>query len=150
MSTSFLPRRSPSAVQTRAGSAPALRVTVVVLELFVGIGGIFGGLEMIRHPLNPMGMTPELIAGSPFDTYTWPGILLLVLVGLTPCVLAIGLIARGRGAFQLSAIFGIGVMAWIAVQWAMLPDRLWLQPVIFGIGAAIAALATVAVRRGAR
>ena len=150
MSTSFLPRRSPSAVQTRAGSAPALRVAVVVLELFVGIGGIFGGLEMIRHPLNPMGMTPELIAGSPFDNYTWPGILLLVLVGLTPCVLAIGLIARWPGAFRLSCMFGFGLMAWIVVQWVMLPDRLWLQPVIFGIGAAIAALATVAVRRGAR
>lgn len=70
MSTSFLPRRSQSAVQTRVGSSLVLRVTLVILELFVGIGGIFGGLEMIRDPLNPLGMTTELIAGSPFDTYT--------------------------------------------------------------------------------
>lgn len=45
----------------------------VILELFVGIGGIFGGLEMIRHPLNPLGMKTELIAASPFDTYSWAG-----------------------------------------------------------------------------
>jgi len=32
------------------------------VQLFVGIGGIFGGLEMVRHPLNPPGMKTELIA----------------------------------------------------------------------------------------
>ena len=32
-------------------------------------------------------------------------------------------------------------MAWIVVQWALLTDRLWLQPVIFGMGAVITALA---------
>ena len=57
MSTSFLPRRSQSAVQTSGESPMVLRVTLVILELFVGIGGIFGGLEMIRDPLNPLGMT---------------------------------------------------------------------------------------------
>ena len=150
MSTSFLPRRSQSAVQTRTGSLVAMRVTLVILQLFVGIGGIFGGVEMIRDPLNPLGMTTELIAGSPFDTYTWPGILLLVLVGVTPCVLSLGLMARRRGALELSGMFGVGLMAWIGVQWALLLDRLWLQPVIFGIGAVIAALAALARRRGTR
>ena len=150
MSTSFLPRRSQSAVQPRTGSLLAMRVTLVILQLFVGIGGIFGGVEMIRDPLNPLGMTTELIAGSPFDTYTWPGILLLVLVGVTPCVLAVGLMARRRGALEVSGLFGVGLMAWIGVQWALLSDRLWLQPVIFGIGAAIAALAALAARRRTR
>jgi len=44
-------------------------------------------------------------------------------------------------------------MAWIVVQWALLSDRLWLQPLIFGIGAviaALAALAALAVRRRTR
>jgi len=31
-------------------------------------------------------------------------------------------------------------MAWIGVQWVLLEDRLWLQPVIFGMGAVITAL----------
>ena len=68
MSTSFLPRRSQSAVQTRTGSLVATRVTLVILQLFVGIGGIFGGVEMIRDPLNLARHDTELIAGSPFDT----------------------------------------------------------------------------------
>lgn len=150
MSTSFLPRHGQGAVQTRTGSLVPMRFTLVILQLFVGIGGIFGGVEMIRDPLNPLGMTTELIAGSPFDTYTWPGILLLALVGVTPCVLAVGLMTRRRGTLEFSVLFGVGLMAWIGVQWALLSDRLWLQPVIFGIGAAIVALAARARRRGTR
>jgi hypothetical protein len=40
--------------------------------------------------------------------------------------------------------------AWIVVQWALLADRLWLQPLIFGIGAVITALAARALSRRAR
>jgi len=61
--------------------------------------------------------------------------------------------ARRRGALELSGLFGVGLMAWIVVQWALLSDRLWLQPLIFGIGAviaALAALAALAVRRRTR
>jgi len=123
---------------------------LVILQIFVGLGGIFGGLEMIRHPRNAFGVTPELVAGSPFDTFTWPGILLLVLVGLTPCILAVGLIAGRPGMLQLSGAFGVGLMAWIGVQWALLSDRLWLQPVMFVIGAVIAAMAVLELRRTAR
>jgi len=137
-------------VQIRPGTFKVLRSTLVGLLLFVGIGAVFGGLEMIRDPLNPLGMTPNLIAGSPFDTYTWPGILLLVLVGLAPCVLAVGLVVRWPGALELSAAFGLALMAWIVVQWVMLADRLWLQPLIFGIGALISAIAIRAVGRLAR
>lgn len=140
MSTSLWPRRSPSAVsRTEQGVPWRCGSPWWSWELFVGIGKIFGGLEMIRHPLDPLGMSTELIAGSPFDT--WPGVLLLVLVGVTPCVLAVGVIAGTRGALALSWMFGIGLMAWIGVQWVLLPDRLWLQPLIFGIGAVITALA---------
>jgi hypothetical protein len=32
-------------------------------------------------------------------------------------------------------------MAWIGVQWARLTNRLWLQPLTFGIGAVITAVA---------
>ncbi len=55
--------------------------------------------------------------------------------------------ARVRGALELSGLFGAGLMAWIVVQWVLLSDRLWLQVLIFGIGAVIAALAAFAVRR---
>jgi hypothetical protein len=138
MSTSIWPHRSSAEVRSQPRSP---QVPLVVLELFVGLGGIFGGLEMIRHPLNAFGVTTDLIAGSPFDTFTWPGALLLVLVGVAPCLLALGLVARWPGTLLLSALFGIGLMAWIGTQWVLLQDRLWLQPAMFICGAAIATLA---------
>jgi len=144
MSTSIWQRHTREAVQSRLAG---WRVSLVILQLVVGLGGIYGGVEMIRHPLNAFGVTAGLIAGSPFDTFTWPGILLLVLVGVVPCTLTVGLIARWPGAVPLSGLFGIGLMAWIGVQWALLEDRLWLQPAMFIIGAAIAVLAARALRR---
>jgi membrane protein implicated in regulation of membrane protease activity len=50
----------------------------------------------------------------------------------------------------LSALFGIVLAAWIEDQWALLQDRLWLQPVMFCIGTVIAALGVPALRRGER
>ena len=144
MSTSIRQRHTRKAVQSRPAG---WQVSLVILELVVGLGGIYGGVEMIRHPLNAFGVKAGLIAGSPFDTFTWPGILLVVLVGVVPCTLALGLIARWPGAVPLSGLFGIGLMAWIGVQWALLEDRLWLQPAMFIIGAAIAVLAARALRR---
>lgn len=64
-----------------------------------------------------------------------------------------GLILRTTGAVVLSGLFSIGFMPWIEIQWALLSDRLWLQPAIFGIGLVIASIAVIAihaVRRGAR
>jgi membrane protein implicated in regulation of membrane protease activity len=55
-----------------------------------------------------------------------------------------------RGAVALSGAFGAGLMAWIGVQWTLLTDRLWLQPLMFAIGAVIVALAVTAYRRRAR
>ncbi|MEP7018926.1 MAG: hypothetical protein ABI899_13010 [Actinomycetota bacterium] len=147
MSTSIRPGRTPAEVQSRPRSS---HVPLAILELFVGLGGIFGGLEMIRHPLNAFGVTTDLIAGSPFDTFTWPGVLLLVLVGVAPCLLALGLVARWPGMLLLSCLFGIGLMAWIGAQWALLQDRLWLQPAMFICGATIATLAGRALRRSER
>jgi hypothetical protein len=143
-----------STTVTSSGLAPsrqtALRVPLAVLQIFVGLGGVVGGVEMLRHPLNPLGATTELLAHSPFDTYTWPGVLLLVLVGIAPLLLSVGLLVRVRGAVALSGAFGAGLMAWIGVQWTLLTDRLWLQPLMFAIGAVIVALAVTAYRRRAR
>lgn len=137
-------------VDDRAWRSSLLRGALVGLELFVGAGAVYGGWQMLRHPDGPLGVTTDLLTGTPFGTYTWPGVLLLVLVGLAPLTLAVGLLLRVRGAVALSALFGVGLMAWILAQWLLIDDRLWLQPAMFAVGAVIAALGAVAHRRGAR
>jgi hypothetical protein len=62
-------------------------------------------------------------------------------------LLATGLVVRARHAVTLSVAFGLGLMVWICVQWVLLAGHLWLQPLMFGIGAVIAALSTIVDRR---
>jgi len=71
-------------------------------------------------------------------------------LGFIPALVAVGLLVRSRGAVAGAGVLGGGLVAWIVVQWALLADRLWLQPVIFAIGAVTVALALLAYRRGAR
>jgi hypothetical protein len=126
------------------------RVVLAALALFVGVGGMFGGVQMLADPVHPMGMSPQMIAGSPYDSYTQPGLLLLLLLGVIPVLVAVGLLVRSPGAVAGAGLLGGGLVAWIVVQWVLLADRLWLQPVIFAIGAVMVALALLVYRRGAR
>jgi hypothetical protein len=126
------------------------RIVLAVLALFVGVGGMFGGVQMLADPMHPMGMSPRMIAGSPYDSYTQPGLLLLLVLGFIPVLVGIGLLVGSRGAVAGAGLLGGGLVAWIVVQWALLADRLWLQPLIFAIGAVTLALALLAYRHGAR
>jgi hypothetical protein len=73
------------------------RVVLAALALFVGVGGMFGGVQMLADPVHPMGMSPQIIAGSPYDSYTQPALLLLLLLGVIPVLVAVGLLVRYRG-----------------------------------------------------
>ena len=84
----------------------AIRLPLALLELAVAVGAIYGGLEMVRHPITPLGVTPSLLAGSPFTTFTWPGLLLFLLIGIAPFLLAFGVLCKLTGAVLLSAGFG--------------------------------------------
>lgn len=123
-----------------------MRAALLLLLGLVGVAGIYGGVVMVRHPQDAFGVTPALIAGTPFDSFTWPGVLLLVLVGVVPVLVALAMLAGVPGSVALAGLFGVGLMAWIGVQWALLSQRLWLQPVVFAAGVAIVVLA-VLIRR---
>ena len=125
----------------------SLRIGLAALMAFVGLGGVFGGIQMLVDPYRPMGMTPHMISRTPFDTYTLPGVLLLVLLGLVPLALAVALLLRTPFAAQGAAAFGLGLLAWIATQWALTDARLWLQPVLFIVGLTVVVVAALLWRR---
>ena len=67
---------------------------LLFLLLFLGLGGLYGGLAMLTDPtggsLELTGVLPLL----PVPDYTLPGLFLFIVMGLTPLVLAYGLLAR--------------------------------------------------------
>lgn len=146
VATTYGARRSAQPDAPQSAAERWVRWPVAALEAFVALGGLVGGITMLRHPRDAMGMTTGVLEGSPFSTFTWPGVLLLVLNGAVPGLLAVGVLRRTRHALVLSAAWGVGLMAWIAVQWAMVDERLWLQPVLFAIGGVVAATSGLAVR----
>ncbi|WP_432546980.1 hypothetical protein [Kineococcus sp. SYSU DK004] len=153
MPTTSWPSPTPPSRRRERGHPAAgtrWRGGIAALELLTAAWAVVGGVAMLRDPLTPLGASTDLIAGSPFDTFTWPGALLLGLVGIAPALLAAGLLLRVRGAVLLSAFFGVGMVAWIAVQWVLLADRLWLQPLVLGVGVLITVSALLAFRRGVR
>jgi hypothetical protein len=119
----------------------ALRLVLVALLGFVGFGAVYGGIQMLVDPYEPMGMTRSLISRTPFETFTVPGVLLLVLVGMTPIVLAAAVLRRAAPHPLWAVAFGLGLVAWIVTQWVLVDAQLWLQPVIFAVGLAIASAA---------
>jgi hypothetical protein len=141
MTTDRVTDRYRSVPQDRPPDSPALRLTLVGLMVFVGLGGVFGGINMLADPYEAMGMTTHMIHRTPFDTFAVPGVLLLALVGVAPLALAVAYLGRTHPHPVWAAAFGVGLMAWITTQWLLIDERLWLQPLIFAVGAAILTVA---------
>jgi hypothetical protein len=109
-----------------------------VVLLLVAANAVFGGIGLMS---NGMGMPRDWLARTPFDSWTMPGVALLVTVAL-PQVAVAGLIVAGhRWAFLAGVAVGAGLVLWIVVQVLLLRRYFFLQPVIAGFGVLEMALA---------
>jgi len=92
-----------------------------------------------------MGLPREWIAGSVFDSYVWPGVILGVVVG---GIQALALVAdRGRFALAhgLHAAAGLVMMIWIFVEIAIMLVWSPLHGVYFVAGLVQVVLAVLAL-----
>jgi hypothetical protein len=92
-----------------------------VLEIFLGIGALFGGGVFILVPDGHLlGMTTRTLAGSPFRSYLVPGIILIAVVGVAP-LLAAAIIVRRQAIAPLAAVAaGLMLIGWISVEMVVL------------------------------
>src|SRR3979411_677168 len=68
---------------------PGIARLAVVLEIFLGVGALFGGGGFLLAPDGHLlGMTTKTLAGSPFQSYLGPGIILFLFVGVAPLLAA--------------------------------------------------------------
>ena len=73
----------------------------LALEVLLGIGALAGGLVLIVAPRGEIMPLPvSALAGSPFDTYLGPGLILFTVLGLGPLVAA----APGLAATSARAV----------------------------------------------
>jgi hypothetical protein len=92
---------------------------------------VYGGIGLLR---DSIGMPAEWLEGSPFDSWTLPGVALLLTVAL-PQGVAAGLAATAHRWGAVAGILaGLGLVAWIAVQVLVFQRYFVLQPVVAAVG----------------
>jgi hypothetical protein len=87
-------------------------------------------------------MPISMLAGSPFDDFLLPGLILLLVLGIVPLCVSWGLWRPRPWAWHGSVFVGASLVVWIAVQVAMVGYRgdPPLQAIYGGLGVAILAL----------
>jgi hypothetical protein len=106
---------------------------------FLALGAVGGGAFMIAAPDGHlMQWDTGMLAGSPFDDFLVPGLILGGLFGLGSLA-TIGLGLRGSPVAPFVGFaIGCAQMIWITVELAILGELSFLHPLMFGTGALIA------------
>jgi hypothetical protein len=120
-----------------------------VLQVFIGIGAVAGGLGLTIDPSGASLRIPlEVLEETPFTTFLVPGIVLFVVNGLGSLVGAAGSFTRHRYAGEAAMALGTFLVAWIVIQvyWMGLH---WLHGLYLGLGALELVLGWL-VRRSAK
>ena len=97
--------------------------------LFIGLGAVAGALGMLVDPSGKaMGMDAMLpyfeklpFSDVLFRNFTFSGIALLLVNGLTNLTAAAFLLAKKKQGVILGGIFGVTLMLWICIQFYLFP-----------------------------
>src|SRR5438094_342123 len=112
----------------------ATRIISIILLLINGISACFGGLALIIDPDGRLlGMSLSGLRFSPFITYLVPGIVLLLMNGISSLFIAFLTILKFKPAPTLVVLQGIILLGWIIIE-ALFVDKNFLQFVFGTIG----------------
>jgi hypothetical protein len=128
---------------------PAILWILIVLLLFMGAGALISG-AMLFLSLDGamMGMTADLLEGSPFGSYLVPGIILFTFVGVFSVFAGYSLLRKPdwhwpdlfnpskscHWAWTTAWAEGVIMLIWIGVETMLLGYISFLQPLIVGWG----------------
>src|SRR5437660_11975090 len=83
-----------------------VRIALVVLEAFVALGAVAGGIALLRGTFA-QGIPVAWLQGTPFSDYTIPGLVLAIVVGGGMGVAAITVFIHREWAVLISVVAGI-------------------------------------------
>jgi hypothetical protein len=106
-----------------------------VIQLFIGLGAVGGGLALALAPSGSiLGMPLEMLERTPFSNYLVPGIVLLVVIGLGNLAGSAASFTQHRNAAKTAIILGVFLVAWITLQVYWFADFHWLHALYLGLG----------------
>ena len=122
---------------------PAALLALIVVQLFQAVGALGGGAALVASPRGGVIKLPlSYLSGSPFSDYLIPGVVLFLVLGIGPLMVAWALIRRPRSAaleaanpfrheywgWTPSGVIGVGLVIWIAVGATDHPLQLLAAP----------------------
>lgn len=114
---------------------------------FVALSAIPSGIIMIIFPQgDPINMPLSMLKGSPFNSFFWPGVMLLGVIGLGHAIVLVMGLKRLRLFEPAAAAMGLGLIIWLYVQVSMIGGGHWLQILYFAVAIAEVALAVLLLR----
>jgi hypothetical protein len=129
-------------MQLNRSIQPTSRVArgVLALEVLLSVGAVGGGLILMVAPRGEIMPLPlSALAGSPFDTYFVPGLILFVVLGLGPLVAARLAWLRHPLAPAAAFVVGTALVIWVGVEVAIIgySNEPPLQAIYLVLGVAI-------------
>jgi len=127
---------------------PAELYMLYFLLLMLSLNALVGGGALILEPQGSlMGLNPDWLQNTPFNSYLVPGLLLFTFIGVLPLFAFISLLLRPNWrwanalnifadkywGWTYSLFTGIILITWIIVQ-EMLTHYFWLQTVFMIMG----------------
>ena len=116
----------------------AIRYGLGGLLALVALNAFGGGYYGVT---GAQGVPREWLVGSPFSSYFIPGLFLFVVIGGSFLAAAIAVFSHDRSARRLSVLVGVLVLAWIAIQIAIIGYVSWMQPATALAGVLVLVLA---------
>ena len=91
---------------------PFMLWPLVLLLLFLALGGFYGGLTMLVDPTGKLLGVADVLPVLPVSNYVLPGLFLVVVMGLVPLLLSYALIAWPKWPWVAS------LFQWSQYHWA--------------------------------
>lgn len=92
------------------------RITLVVIESFVGFWAVIGGAGLITGAIPFLRLPIEYLQGTPFADYTVPGLLLLLTVGGSSLFAAATILSGREVGVLASALAGLILVGFEIVE----------------------------------
>jgi hypothetical protein len=142
-----------STTQIRAHAAgdrvdrPAWVWPAVLIEIVTGVAAIPVGRGFLADPTGAgMGLPSGWIENTIFGSYFIPGLYLIAVNGFAMLATALLSARRHWTAPWLTGVLGVGLVIWILVQLAVMPETMFLQWFFLAAGLWLAATSVAWLR----
>jgi len=109
-----------------------VRWALIVVGAFNALSAVGGGIGLLTP--GSMGIPLSIIDGSVFPDFTWPAIILIVVIGGTQALAVVAELRHARLARFLAAVAGFAMLIWIFVELAIMGGYSILHGIYFATG----------------